>query len=258
MKDAYSYPEYCDVAYNWDRKPECDFIEECLSRHSDVTVRSILDIACGTGIHLREFARRGYDTFGIDRNKEMVDFVLRKSFAERLEVKCLLSDMKAFDPGRRFGCAICMLDSFRYLLTDEDILSHLRSVAVCLEDGGLYIIDLWMPYGDRIGNWEDLSWSERQGDIRVDARYIQHGETFDAKKKVFDDELIFKVTSHSFNSTIISRAETRALFFRDFLKLAERGGLFEIKDKLYNFDFKSKGGYNVKSLRTNLVLKKRR
>lgn len=258
MKDAYSYPEYCDVAYNWDRKPECDFIEGCIGKYSGAKGRSILDIACGTGIHLMEFARRGYEAFGIDGKREMADFVLRKSAAGGLDVKCLRSDIKAFDTGRKFGCAICMLDSFRYLLTDEDMLTHLKSVAASLEDGGLYIIDLWMPEGDLIGGWEDVSWSERQGEIQVDARYIQHGETFDPKCGTFDDELIFKVTSPSFNSTITSRAKTRALLFDEFRGLADRSGSFELKGKFYNFDFKSKGDYNVRSLRTNIVLKKRR
>jgi 2-polyprenyl-3-methyl-5-hydroxy-6-metoxy-1,4-benzoquinol methylase len=68
MKDAYSYPEYCNVAYGWDRSPECDFIERCAERCSGNGCDhafggkggSVLDLACGTGIHLREFARRGY------------------------------------------------------------------------------------------------------------------------------------------------------------------------------------------------------
>lgn len=258
MKDAYSYPEYCDVAYNWDRKPECDFIESCIGRYSQAKARSILDIACGTGIHLREFARRGYEVLGIDGNKEMVDFVLRQAAAEGLNVQCLRSDINAFNPGRGFGCAICMLDSFRYLLTDEGILSHLNSVAASLEDGGLYIIDLWMPKGDHIGGWEDVSWSERRGNIQVDARYVQHAETLDLKRRTFDDELIFKVTSPSFNSTITSRAKTRVLLFDEFHELIDRNGSFGQEEKFYNFDFNFKGDYNIKSLRTNLVLKKRR
>lgn len=258
MKDAYSYPEYCDIAYNWDRKPECDFIESCIGRYSQAKARSILDIACGTGIHLREFARRGYGVLGIDGKKEMVDFVLRQAAAEGLDVRCLQSDIKVFDPGRRFGCVICMLDSFRYLLTDEDILLHLKSVAASLEAGGLYIIDLWMPKGDRIGGWEDISWSERRGNIQVDARYVQHAETLDSKRRTFDDELIFKVISPSFNSTITSRAKTRVLLFDEFRELVDRNGSFGQEGKFYNFDFKSKGDYNIKSLRTNLLLKKRR
>lgn len=264
LNDAYSYPEYCDIAYGWDRRPECDFIEKCIGKYSGAKSRSVLDIACGTGIHLREFARCGYEAVGIDGKKEMVDFVLKRAAAEGLDVKCARSDMKDFDAGRKFGCAICMLDSFRYLLTDKDILSHLRSVSASLEDGGLYIIDLWMPPGTVMPlaindiAWEDLSWSERRGKIRVDARYIQHGWTFDPERRTFDDELIFNVTGPSLDSTITSRARTRVLLFDEFRAIAENSGSFEMKGKFYNFDFRSKGDYNIKSLRTNLVLKKRR
>jgi len=270
LKDAYSYPEYCDIAYGWDRRPECDFIEKCIGKYSGARSRSILDIACGTGIHLREFARRGYEAAGLDGKKEMVDFVLSRAAGEGLDVKCTLSDMRDFDAGRKFGCAICMLDSFRYLLTDEDILSHLRTVSASLEDSGLYIIDLWTPAGDKLPAgtgapfrvngfaWEDVCWTQKRGDVRVDARYIQHGGTFDPEHRTFDDELIFKVTGPSFDSTITSRAKTRALLFEEFRALAESDGSFELKGKFYNFDFKSKGDYNIKSLRTNLVLKKRR
>lgn len=263
VKDAYSYPEYCDIAYNWDRKPECDFIEECIRRYSDLKVRSILDIACGTGIHLREFARRGYDVMGIDRSKEMVDFVARKAQSEGLKVSCIRSDMREFKLGRRFGCAICMLDSFRYLLTDEDILAHLKSVARALEPGGLYILDLWMPKGvppkgGTITEWEDISWAQGQNDIRIDATYRQHAETFDAKNKTFEDELIFKVESPDFNSTIRSRVKTRALPYGESKGLIAASGLFDCAGRFYNFDFGLKEGYNIKQIRTNIILKKKK
>lgn len=258
VKDAYSYPEYCDIAYNWDRKPECDFIEECIRRYSDLKVRSILDIACGTGIHLREFARRGYDVMGIDRSKEMVDFVARKAQSEGLKVSCIRSDMREFKLGRRFGCAICMLDSFRYLLTDEDILAHLKSVARALETGGLYILDLWMPEGEKMAGWEDVSWVQQEKDIRIGARYRQHPVTFDEKAKTFEDELIFKVESPDFNSTIRSRVKTRALLYGEFKGLVADSGFFERAGRFYNFDFDLKEGYNIKQIRTNIILKKKR
>lgn len=270
MKDAYSYPEYCDIAYDWDRTSECDFIEECVKRYSGHKADSVLDIACGTGIHLREFARRGYKAAGIDIKREMVDYVLKRAAGEGLDIACAQSDMKSFNLNRKFGCAICMLDSFRYLLTDAEILSHLKSVAGSLEEGELYIIDLWIPAGDklpagtgvpsggRIGRWEDVSWSESRGEIRLEATYLQHSETFDPEGKTFDDELIFKVRSPRFNSTLTSRAKTRALVPEDFLRIIDNEGSFEFIGRFNNFDFEHKEAYNIRRIRTILVLKKRR
>lgn len=246
MKDAYSYPKYCDIAYSWGRSHECDFIEECVRRYSDIKVASILDIACGTGIHLRELARRGYDVTGLDKSKEMVGFVMRKSGSERLQMKCVRSSMKEFKFGRKFECAICMLDSFRYLLTDEDILSHLKSAAYVLEPGGLYILDLWMPEGETITRWEDISWAQGEKDTLIDARYLQHPGTFDERTKTFEDELIFKVKSPGFNSIIRSRVRTRVLYYGEFQGLIAASGFFDCIGRFYNFDFDLKEGYNTR------------
>jgi SAM-dependent methyltransferase len=263
MKDAYSYPKYCDVAYNWDRKPECDFIEECIKRYSGVKAGSILDIACGTGIHLRELARRGYDVMGLDSSEEMSAFVVQKAEAEGLKVKCIRTGMEKFRLDRKFGCAICLLDSFRYLLTDGAIISHLKSVASALEEDGLYILDLWMPggvppKGGRITEWEDISWTQQEKDIRVEAKYVQHPETFDEKEKTFEDELILKVKSPDLNSTIRSRVKTRALFYEGFKDLIAGSGFFDLAGRFYNFDFGLKEGYNIKPIRTNIILKRKR
>ncbi|MFA5334227.1 MAG: class I SAM-dependent methyltransferase [Candidatus Omnitrophota bacterium] len=258
MKDAYSYPEYCDVAYGWDRSPECDFIERCAERYSGRKGDSVLDLACGTGIHLREFARRGYRAAGIDRSREMAAFVAAKAEASGLKIDCSAADMKDFPAGGVFSFAICMLDSFRYLLTDRDIAAHLGLVSASLEDGGIYFLDLWMPPSEIDIAWEDVSWSRERGGTKVDARYLQHGRTYDPADRTFEDELIFKVESPAFGSTITSRARTRMLLYGELCRIAGEEGSFEPMGKFYNFDFDEKGAYNSRHIRTNIVLKKRR
>lgn len=259
QKDAYSYPEYCDIAYNWNRIPECDFIEECISRYSDIKVSSILDIACGTGIHLREFARRGYDVFGLDKSEEMLEFVRKKAKEEELRIECMCSDLKEFKIDRSFECAICMLDSFRYLLADIDIISHFRSVASVLRKGSLYILDLWMPAdGDKKKiKWEEISWSQEAKDVRIKAKYCQRPSSYNPRDKTFEDELVFEIESPVFNSTISSRAKTRVLFFDELKELLRSSGFFDCIARFYNFDFDSNKDYNIKPLRTVIMLKRK-
>ncbi len=258
MKDAYSYPEYCDIAYDWGRAGECDFIETCAAKFSSGKGRRILDIACGTGIHLREFARRGYETCGIDSSPEMAEYVKKRSAAEELAADCRVSDMKGFILPGKYSFAICMLDSFRYMLTDEDISIHLGAVSESLDKGGIYFIDLWMPVAGSPVEWEDVSWTQERGGTTVKARYVQHGKTFDPAVRTFEDELIFKVSGPREPRTLISRAITRLLEQDEFYGIVERQGSFEPVRRFYNFDFGSKGAYNIKQIRTNLILKKRR
>ncbi len=259
MKDAYSFPLYCDAAYGWDRSPECDFIERCAEKYaSGPTRNSVLDLACGTGIHLTEFARRGYRASGIDKSPEMAEFVIAKAASAGLKVDCSVADMKEFTPRGPYSLAICMLDSFRYLLTDTDIRSHLHSVSRSLEGGGMYFIDLWMPPSADGVEWEDISWSQGSGRIHVDARYLQYARTFDANTRTFEDELIFKVNGPGVDTTVSSRARTRMLLYEELCRIAEEEGSFTPAGKFYNFDFGEKGVYNNRHIRTNIILTKRR
>ncbi len=256
-KDAYSYPEYCQIAYNWDRGPECDFIEECIKRYSDIKVGAILDIACGTGIHLREFARRGYEVLGLDASKEMAEFVIKKAEVEGLNIRCIRADMREFRLDRRFECAICMLDSFRYLLTQKDMLSHLESVGRSLKTGGLYILDFWMPKEEGRLEWEEHHWVQQEKDISIEASYLQIARTFNPKDRTFEDDVAFKIRSPNFNSTINSRRRTRLLFPGEFKGLVRKSKFFDYVDKFYNFDFDLKEGYNIKAIRTIIILRRK-
>ncbi len=295
-KDVYSYPEYCEIAYNWDRSLEYDFIEECIGRYSTIRVKAILDIACGPGIHLREFAKRGYKVLGLDKSKEMVEFVNKKARLEGLSFRCVQADMKDFrlddNPapscfgaslrpallnkrarlrsrkGRgKYECAICMLDSFRYLLTDDDILSHFNSLAKALEVGGLYILDFWMPKNESrtctqgqdedVIEWKDAHWVERDKDITIDATYRQLAHTFNPKDKTFEDELIFKIRGPRFNATINGRARTRLLYLSEFKRLIRDSGAFDYIGRFYNFDFDLKEDYNIKLIRTIIILRRK-
>ena len=56
-----------DVAYT----KRADFIEKLMGR-SKVPVRTVLDLACGTGTMTCLFARRGYEMIGVDQSPEML------------------------------------------------------------------------------------------------------------------------------------------------------------------------------------------
>lgn len=257
-KDVFSYPEYCEIAYNWDRTSECDFIEECIRRYSTIEVDAILDIACGPGIHLREFAKRGYEAIGLDKSEEMVEFVNKKAKLDGLTFRCVHSDMKEFQLDSQYGCAICMLDSFRYLLTDADISSHFNSVAKVLKEGGLYILDFWMPKDENVIEWEEVHWAQQDKDILIDATYRQIADTFNSKDRTFEDELVLKVRGLKSNFTIKGCARTRLLYLSEFKELVRNSRRFDFIGRFYNFDFDLKVDYNIKPIRTIIILSRRR
>jgi len=70
LYDALS--EDYDRFVNWENRLACEmpFIERIL-READA--RRVIDIACGTGLHAIELARRGYEVVGADLSSPMIE-----------------------------------------------------------------------------------------------------------------------------------------------------------------------------------------
>ncbi len=74
-------------------------VPSVLALVGDVTGRSVLDLACGTGFYSREFKRRGAaDVLGIDISGEMVAVARRFEGAEPLGVRYEVGDVAELPP----------------------------------------------------------------------------------------------------------------------------------------------------------------
>ena len=150
---VYDHPEYYDIVTSWDIALERDFILSCISHHSSRPVKSLLDVACGSGRLAREFSRLGMQVTGIDKCTAMVEYAARRGGGE-----FLVGDMGGFELGRRFDTVICMLDSLAHIGNWDNLAGHLASVRRHLEDGGVYVVDFVVATGVK-ENWRQ----ERDG-----------------------------------------------------------------------------------------------
>ena len=74
----------------------------------DVSGKSVLDLACGTGFYSREFRRRGAtDVFGVDSSAEMITVAQEFERSEPLGVRYAVGDVAELRPlDRRFDVAL--------------------------------------------------------------------------------------------------------------------------------------------------------
>ncbi len=166
----YKFPKYYDVAFNYrDVALECDYIEKKVSLFGLCENSAMLDIACGTGAHLVQFGRRGYEADGFDVSPQMVEFAREKAALADLNSRIWVDNMVAFTTDRKYGVAINLLTGFNYLLRNEDALAHLERMADVLESGGIYIIELNHPR-DFITNRPSTAntWIESKDGIEVE------------------------------------------------------------------------------------------
>lgn len=120
----------------------CDFLLECVKKHSDIEVKDICEAACGTGSMACALARRGYHVVASDISEDMLSAADRKANAQDLPIRFVLQDMRRSVMYAQKDLYLCLLDSMNYLLTKDDILSALTSAKDCLKPGGLFIFDM--------------------------------------------------------------------------------------------------------------------
>ena len=229
----YSAPRYYEIAFDMNRKQEVDFLVHCFRRHAQRPVRTVLDIACGTGPHLIRLGERGYRMSGLDLSSENVEFLRERAERAGLDVSLHVADMSSFRLPYPVDAAICMQDSQGHLLTNEAILAHLRCVRRALKPGGLYVFDRYMcsSWTDPARRW---SWTRRRGTTTVRA-------TFEALKdvnpvtQVFSEHMELEVDDNGTHHVYRQRHRSRMVFPQELRSLVELAGGLELVDWFYGF-----------------------
>ena len=164
-RDWYDTPLYYDIIYDADTRQEVDFLEGVYARHA--TGRGgrgpawVLEPACGSGRLLREMARRGWQVAGFDASEKMLGFARRRVPGAILWP----GRMEAFTApgGRRFDLAHCLINTFRYLLTEAEARAFLSRVAGCVRPGGLFVLGLHLTDYARAGCEHERWVMDRRG-----------------------------------------------------------------------------------------------
>ena len=229
----YSVPRYYEIAFDMNRKQEVAFLLHCFKRYARRPVRSVLDIACGTGPHLIRLGERGYRMSGLDISPENIEFLGERAAKKGLDVNLLVADMTRFRLPRPVDAAICMQDSQGHLLTNEAIVAHLRCVAGAVKTGGLYIFDRYMcsSWTEPARRW---SWTRRRGRATVHA-------TFEALKElnpvtqVFFEDMELEVHENGARRVYHQRHSSRMVFPQELRALVELAGGFELCEWFYGF-----------------------
>ncbi|MBV8226929.1 MAG: class I SAM-dependent methyltransferase [Verrucomicrobia bacterium] len=189
--------EYYDLVYaKKDYRGETDRLRELFHRFVPHG-RTILDIACGTGEHLRFLPE--YKVSGIDLETAFVRIAKEK----RPDGNFLVADMQRFDLGSKFDVLICLFSAIGYLLTPEAILSALGCFKAHLAPGGAIFIEpffernAWRPGEAHIATGEDdrrkvcrLMTSDRKGDVAILIGHHLLAEGIDVRYAVERHELL--------------------------------------------------------------------
>jgi len=113
-------------------------LDDVLARFP-AAVKTHLDVACGTGLAMRHFARRGFVSTGVDISMPMLQ--MARGRARRL----VAGDARAMPTSARFARVTCLYDALNHMLDRDDLVAAFREVARVMDDGALFIFDMNHP-----------------------------------------------------------------------------------------------------------------
>lgn len=154
-----------DLAFDWGFEDEVDWL---VDRWGD-GVRTVLELACGSGRYFPLLLDRGVVPVGIDLSESMLERAQRRLEEQGYPpVRLLAADMAGFEIDLEADAAFCSVNSLAYLPSAEAVVSHLRCVADALRSGAPYLIQLgtYSP-DDEAEDFGSQTWETDVGDGTV-------------------------------------------------------------------------------------------
>jgi SAM-dependent methyltransferase len=193
----------------------------------------VLDIACGTGPHLTRLADHGYAMAGLDLSRANIEFLRERLAAKGQTAELVVGDMTDFRLARPVDAAICMQDSQGHLLTNEQLVAHLKCVARAVRPGGLFIFDRYMAssWTNPARSW---SWSRRRGRLIVRASFSALHDV-DPVRQVFKERMVLEAVENGTRRVYRQTHQSRMVFPQELKTLVAHAGGFEFVQWFYGF-----------------------
>lgn len=240
--NLYNLPQIYDIAFSWDNAQEISFFKTIFENEVPFPVDHVLEPACGSGRFLRTLPAFGFRITGYDNNPHVVQYAQQSvaSAGHQEQVAIVLADMVSAEFNHQFDAAFNSINSFRYLLTDSDVVSHLKVTGSSLREGGVYIVHLnFAQDGDIPGGHP---WTMERHGIRVTTSWEILNE--DHNTKLSHELATFDVETEKNRQHFEEPHTLRLWFFEDFRDVVQQSECFVIA-KIFGEDFEAlKDGEN--------------
>lgn len=231
----YSY-YYNAFNQNKDYAAEAEQVDVLLKRYGE-NIKKIINYGCGTGKHDLELSKLGYCCMGIDMSQMMID--IAKENIKQIDFR--VADIRSYEPEEKYDAVISLFHVMSYQNSNEDILAAFRSARRALDNGGVFLFDVWYGPGVlsdrptvRVKEVED----EKYKLIRI-AKPVMYDKT-----NLVDVCYEILVVDKELNKTdMINEVHSMRYFFRPEIEYYLKRAGFELLDNL-DCDTLGKTGYS--------------
>lgn len=133
--------EFCKIfnEFGWNSLPET-FGKQLLTwiEREGITVKSSLDLACGTGVLCEILHKNGIEAAGMDFSEAMIAIAKEAN----PEISYEVADMIQYRPEKSFDLVTSTGDSINHIMDLKDVEQIFKNVYAYLNPGGHFIFDL--------------------------------------------------------------------------------------------------------------------
>lgn len=133
--------QYYDKIYaavEKDYVAEVDKLHRFIQTHQRSQGKSLLDVACGTGLHT-DLLGKYYQVAGLDLDRKMLAVARNQHPGIRFHQ----GDMADFHLSRQFDVIVCLFSSIGYVKTKSRLRKALKNMANHLVPGGVLLVEPW-------------------------------------------------------------------------------------------------------------------
>ena len=140
-KDWFNTDEYLLVYKHRDRS-EAEILKNLVLKNVErEKVKLVLDMACGSGRHAISFAQAGFDVTAIDLSENLLNVAKSNAEKEKVNVDFILSDIRKFNPEKKFDLVLNLFTSLGYFEKDDENAKVVQKAFELMNSGGWFVLD---------------------------------------------------------------------------------------------------------------------
>ena len=174
---------FCKVynEFGWNYFPEA-FGPQLLKwiHENQLTVKTSMDLACGTGILCQILHENGIKAAGMDFSEGMIAIAKERS----PEIEYEVADMITYRPDKKFDLVTCTGDAINHIIHIDDVEQIFKNVYGYLNEGGHFIFDILHENTVSPEEGIDLDFSE---EVKAQFSVTQDEKTVNLKTKVYEN-----------------------------------------------------------------------
>lgn len=174
---------FCKVynEFGWNYFPEA-FGPQLLKwiQENQLTVKTSMDLACGTGILCQILHENGIKAAGMDFSEGMIAIAKERS----PEIEYEVADMITYRPDKKFDLVTCTGDAINHIIHIDDVEQIFKNVYGYLNEGGHFIFDILHENTVSPEEGIDLDFSE---EVKAQFSVTQDEKTVNLKTKVYEN-----------------------------------------------------------------------